>query len=63
MPKTLDPNHLQLMRAAADAVKTLRRIDRALSCFESTTVIMPMVRVELGAVIDKLRLAVKGKGK
>lgn len=51
MPKTLDPNHLALMKAVRTAVEDLRRILQSSS----------IDRDDLTAICDRLRLTLKGR--
>ena len=62
MPKVLDPNHLALMTAVRKAVEDLRRVHQSLA-YEHEDNVPPTAKDlhELTAVMDRLRLTLKGR--
>jgi hypothetical protein len=57
MPKTLDPNHLALMTAVQKGVIDLRKV------YERIKTMTPYnpVLADITAIIDRLRLTLKGR--
>lgn len=62
MPKRIDPNHLALMTVTRNAIEDLRRIHQSMDyAREDKTPPLAKDVLDLAAVIDRLRLTLKGR--